>query len=84
MLCALLALISVEALAKIPRPGRALTSCEGFATNDELGALFEMYEAQLPQIAKAFSIGTSVGGREIWALLVSASPDEESAEKEGE
>lgn len=78
----MLALMPTQALAKLPRPGRALTTCEGFTTYDEIGELFAAYEADFPEIARAFSAGVSVDGRDIWALLVSANPDEESDEPE--
>jgi hypothetical protein len=75
-------LLPISAPAKIPYAKRSLTSCSGFISNDEIGKLFAAYEAQLPELARAFSIGTSVDGREIWALVLSANPAEESAEPE--
>lgn len=74
--------IAADASAKIPDPARALTSCAAFTSYDELGPLLESYEASYPDIARAFSAGKSVQGRDIWGLVISNDPGAESDEPE--
>ncbi|MCP4678789.1 MAG: hypothetical protein GY854_25540 [Deltaproteobacteria bacterium] len=73
---------SKELPAKDPRIPRALTSCANYISHQEIGELLKGYEETFPDIARAFSIGTSIEGREIWAILLSAGPDVESIEPE--
>ncbi len=68
--------------AKDPRIPRALMSCANYISHQEIGELLAGYEKTFPDIARAFSIGTSVEGREIWAILLSSDPDVESVEPE--
>ncbi len=70
------------AQAKDPRIPRSLLTCADFTSHAEIGVLLEDYENTYPDIARAFSIGTSIEGRELWALLLSADPDQESVEPE--
>lgn len=60
----------------------ALPSCVEFTQNDEIGTRLLTLQAEAPGVARAFSIGASRGGREIWAVLLSATPDAETDEPE--
>jgi hypothetical protein len=73
---------AVQARAETEGDDRALTSCEDFISHEDLGADLAQYAEDYPEIARVFSIGSSVEGRQIWALKVSADPDVESAEPE--
>jgi hypothetical protein len=68
------------AAAKIPK--KSLSSCADFTSHAEIGALLEGYAETYPEIARFFEIGTSVDGRELWALRLSADPDDEAVEPE--
>jgi hypothetical protein len=78
-LCAVLA-VSAPALAK--HLNRSSMSCSSFPSNDAIGTTFAGYETTYPDIARAFTVGASAGGRTIHGLKISADVDSESAEPE--
>ncbi len=84
----LASLLALQIVALGPRPlaakisSKSLGSCQGFTSHAEIGELLQAWEQTHPQIARAGTIGESVEGREIWSLLVSADPDQQSAEPE--
>jgi len=59
---------------------RALGNCASFTTHAEIGALLAQYADDHPDIARFSSIGTSVLGREIWAIELSDEPEIQDAE----
>jgi len=75
-------LVSHGVAARSPNQKRSLSSCAGFISYEAIGTLLDNYETTYSQIARSFSIGTSVEEREIYALLISNNPDIESAEPE--
>lgn len=60
----------------------SLPSCRTFANNAEIGVRLLTLQAEYPDTVRAFAIGASVADRELWAVLISADPDHESAEPE--
>ncbi|MCP4606669.1 MAG: hypothetical protein GY847_40205 [Proteobacteria bacterium] len=71
-----------EVFGKDPTIVRSIKSCREFTSHRQVGELFASYEKTYPDIARTLSLSDSVQDREIWALLLSANPDEESAEPE--
>jgi carboxypeptidase D len=67
------------AAAKSPEP-RALSSCASFSSHGEIGALLAQWADDHPAIARVSSLGTSVLGREIWAIEISDEPEIADAE----
>ncbi len=47
----------------------------GYTSPDEIGALFAAYETAFPDLCRVYSLGTSVNGRDIWAIKITADPD---------
>ncbi len=78
-LCAVLA-AGAPALAK--RVNKSSMSCSSFPSNDTIGTTLAGYETTYPDIARAFTVGTSAGGRTMHGLKISADVDVESAEPE--
>ncbi|MBW2278959.1 MAG: carboxypeptidase regulatory-like domain-containing protein, partial [Deltaproteobacteria bacterium] len=72
--------VAPDASAKFKK--KSLNSCAAFTTHEEIGDLLAGYAETYPEIARSFVVGTSVDGREMWALRLSADPDEESVEPE--
>ncbi len=60
----------------------SLPSCAFFASHGEIGRRLAAYQTQRPDLARAFTIGTSVDGRALWALEISANPGMEEHEPE--
>lgn len=54
----------------------------GYHTYQTLTEDLEAYAADFPAIARLFTLGQSVQGRELWALLISDNPDVEEDEPE--
>jgi hypothetical protein len=73
---------SNEAAAQFGQREPHQRSCASFTSHDEIGRRLTEYQQRYPQIARAFTIGTSVQGRQLWALQISAEPDRQSAEPE--
>lgn len=63
-----------------PRP--SLASCRTFVNNAAIGVRLLTLQAEHPDTVRAFAIGSSLGDRELWAALISADPDRETAEPE--
>ncbi|MCK9459205.1 MAG: M14 family carboxypeptidase N/E [Proteobacteria bacterium] len=74
------AISTTQAVAK--EEDRSSWSCSSFATNDEIGDALAGHEGTYPEIADAFDVGTSVDGRTIHGLKISAEVGVESEEPE--
>jgi hypothetical protein len=61
---------------------RSRTTCKDFPSNDSVGDILDALALAHPEIARRLVIGTSVEGREIYAIRISADPEEESVEPE--
>ncbi len=47
----------------------------GYTAPDEIGALFASYAQTYPDLCRVYSLGTSVQGRDIWAIKITPAPD---------
>ncbi len=75
-------LSALPVLAKDGLTARSLASCADFPSVEEIGATFLEMESEHPDIAKRVVIGTSVEGRPLYGIRLSAEPEEETAEPE--
>ncbi len=72
-----------EAWADQARRGKSTSGEKGvYHTPTQVGDILLQVAADHPTIAKAFTIGTSVQGREIWAVVISDNVGAEEAEPE--
>eukprot|EP01116_Phalansterium_solitarium_P025696 TRINITY_DN9952_c0_g1_i1.p1 TRINITY_DN9952_c0_g1~~TRINITY_DN9952_c0_g1_i1.p1 ORF type:complete len:500 (+),score=134.88 TRINITY_DN9952_c0_g1_i1:86-1501(+) len=55
-------------------------SFDSYHTYDELGTFLDELQAKYPTIARKFSIGTSVQGRELWGIRITSNPDVDESE----
>jgi hypothetical protein len=54
----------------------------GYHTYEQMTAVLQDFAARYPSITRLTSLGPSVEGRELWALLITDNPDIEEAEPE--
>ena len=83
--------LSPAAYARLSAAGHALDVVtksarkhfdEGYHTYASMTADLEAYALAFPEICRLYSLGTSVQGREIWAMQITDSPDTEEDEPE--
>ena len=67
-------------LLEVQRPGQKLAA--GYHTYASLSAALGDYAGLYPDICRLVSLGQSVQGRELWALLITDNPDLEEEEPE--
>jgi hypothetical protein len=60
----------------------ALKSYSGYTSYDALSNQLAAYAAAYPGLCRVVSVGQSVEGRELWAMLITDSPDTEEDEPE--
>lgn len=58
----------------------SLESCAAFTSHDEIGAALAALAEERPEVARAFTVGLSASGLELFGLVASVDPEVDSAE----